>query len=101
MRLVQYIGSQGILFILIVLVIAVFIVLGFKNVTWTLLLILIVALFGYLMKLTLDSAVSEGETIIGPDGTILRKDSDDTSMDSCPPETPHQNNGTYQLPTLA
>lgn len=86
------------LFILSILVVAVFVVLGFKNVTWTLLLIFIVALFGYLMKLTLESAVSEGETVIGPDGTILRKDSDETSVDSGPE---HPNSGTYQLPTLA
>lgn len=89
------------IFVLILVVIAVCIFLGLKNVTWALVLIVIITLFGYLMKLTLDSAVSEGETIIGPDGNILRKDSDDSSMDSAPEMPPHQNNGTYQLPTLA
>ena len=83
--------------ILVVLVIAVFALLGLKNITWALLLIMNTALFGYLLKLTVDSGVSTGETIIGPDGTIIqRKDSEDT--DESEPSNP--NNGTYTLPTF-
>lgn len=95
------------IFILVVLVIAVFALLGLKNITWALLLIINTALFGYLMKLTVDSGVSTGETVIGPDGTILRKDSDDSSVESSTQVSTKQggaanNNvaGTYMLPTL-
>jgi len=84
--------------ILVVLVIAVFALLGLKNITWALLLIMNTALFGYLLKLTVDSGVSTGETIIGPDGTIIHaKDSDDESSVA---SDPNPNNGTYTLPTL-
>ena len=85
--------------ILVVLVIAVFALLGLKNITWALLLIMNTALFGYLLKLTVDSGVSTGETIIGPDGTIIRRtDSDESSTASSHGNNP--NNGTYTLPTL-
>jgi hypothetical protein len=86
--------------VLVVLVVAVFAVLGLKNVTWALLLIINTLLFGYLMKLTLDSGVSAGETVIGPDGTILRRDSDDSSMESSR-DSARRNTGSYMLPTLA
>jgi apolipoprotein N-acyltransferase len=85
--------------ILVVLVIAVFALLGLKNITWALLLIMNTALFGYLLKLTIDSGVKTGETIIGPDGAIIRKDSEDSSMASSQGRNP--NTGTYTLPTLA
>ncbi|KAL3762242.1 hypothetical protein ACHAW5_007191 [Stephanodiscus triporus] len=49
--------------------------LGPKKITWALLLILNMVLFGYLMKLTLDGSVKE--TIIGPDGKIVEEDDDD------------------------
>jgi hypothetical protein len=88
------------IFILVVIVITVFALLQLKNITWALLLIMNTALFGYLMKLTVDSGVSAGETVIGPDGTIIRQaDSDDSSVDS---RDDHNNNaGTYHLPTIA
>lgn len=86
------------IFVLVVLVIMVFALLGLKNITWALLLIMNTALFGYLMKLTVDSGVSTGETIIGPDGTVIRRDdSDETSVES---GEPHQNAGTYKLPQV-
>jgi len=88
------------IFVLVVLVIAVFALLGLKNITWALLLIINTALFAYLMKLTLDSGVSAGETLIGPDGTIMRKDSDDSSLDSSTRQSSARA-GTYMLPTLA
>ena len=81
--------------ILVVLVIAVFAVLGLKNVTWTLLLIVDTVLFAYLMKLTIASSMNAPETIIGPDGTIFRNDSDDSSVGSNT-----QREGTYNLPVL-
>jgi hypothetical protein len=88
-------------FILVVLVITVFAVLGLKNITWALLLIMNTTLFGYLMKLTVDSGLGAGETIIGPDGTILRRDSDDSSAeDHSSRDSSRRNVGTYMLPTL-
>lgn len=89
------------IFILVVLVIAVFALLGLQNITWALLLIINSALFGYLMKLTVDSGLSAGETIIGPDGTILRRDSDDSSVEDSSRESSRRNAGTYMLPVLA
>jgi hypothetical protein len=89
------------IFVLVVIVVLVFALLGLKNVTWALLLIINTALFGYLMKLTVDSGVTAGETVVGPDGTILRRDSDDSSVESASkPGSQHNNAGTYVLPTL-
>lgn len=71
------------IFLLVVIIITVFALLGLKNVTWALLLLTNTSLFGYLMKLTIDSGVSTGENIIGPDGTEIHSgDSDDSSADS-------------------
>ena len=65
------------IFALLILIITIFGLLGLKKITWALLLILNIVLFGYLMKLTLDGSVKE--TIIGPDGKIVEMDdSDDT-----------------------
>lgn len=86
------------IFILVVLVITVFALLGLKNITWALLLLLNTVLFGYLMKLTVDSAVTAGETIIGPDGTIIRRgDSDDSDTSSHMSE---RKAGNYVVPTI-
>lgn len=88
-------------FILIIIVITVFALLQLKNITWALLLIMNTALFGYLMKLTVDSGVSAGETVIGPDGTIIRHvDSDDSSVESVP-KNDNPSAGTYRLPTIS
>jgi hypothetical protein len=89
------------IFILIIIVITVFALLQLKNITWALRLIMNTALFGYLMKLTVDSGVSAGETVIGPDGTIIRNaDSDDSSVESIP-KNENTNAGTYRLPTIS
>lgn len=88
------------IFVLVVLVVAVFALLGLKNITWALLLIINTALFGYLMKLTVDSGVSSSETVIGPDGTIVRKDSDDSSCEESSREPKSNNAGTYMLPKI-
>lgn len=88
------------IFILVVLVIAVFALLGLKNITWALLLIMNTVLFGYLMKLTVDSGVSTGKTVIGPDGTIIRH-ADDSDDDSSVESATNENAGTYRLPNLA
>lgn len=87
------------IFALIVLVIAIFAILGMKNITWIMLLMINTTLFVYLMKITIASSVPTGETIIGPDGTILRNDSDDD--DETDDEEPNPNNGTYTLPVIA
>ena len=91
------------IFVMIIIVITVFALLQLKNITWALLLIMNTALFGYLMKLTVDSGVSAGETVIGPDGTIIRHaDSDDSSVESSSiPNAAKNNPGTYMLPTIA
>ena len=89
------------IFILVVIVITVFALLQLKNITWAFLLIMNTALFGYLMKLTVDSGVSAGETVIGPDGTIIRHaDSDDSSVESSAVNQHNKNAGTYMLPTI-
>jgi hypothetical protein len=87
------------IFILVVIIITLFALLGLKNVTWALLLITNTTLFGYLMKLTIDSGVSTGETVIGPDGTVIRRgDSDDSSVSSA---REHGKAGTYVIPTIS
>lgn len=82
------------IFVLLVLVIAVFALLGLKNITWTLLLLVDTVLFAYLMKLTIASSMNAAETIIGPDGTILFSDSDDSSVAS------GGRDGIYNLPVI-
>mmetsp|Transcript_19798 Transcript_19798/g.30573 ORF Transcript_19798/g.30573 Transcript_19798/m.30573 type:complete len:183 (+) Transcript_19798:754-1302(+) len=91
------------IFVLVIVVITVFALLNLKNITWTLLLIMNTVLFGYLMKLTIDSGVSTGETVIGPDGTVIhRGDSDDdSSVESGALSKPHANNGTYDADLAA
>lgn len=89
------------IFFMIIIVIMVFALLQLKNITWALLLIMNTTLFGYLMKLTVDSGVSAGETVIGPDGTIIRlAESDESSVDSIDNSTKN-NAGTYMLPTIS
>mmetsp|Transcript_29700 Transcript_29700/g.49019 ORF Transcript_29700/g.49019 Transcript_29700/m.49019 type:complete len:418 (+) Transcript_29700:193-1446(+) len=86
------------IFVLVIIVITVFALLDLKNLTWAMLLICNTVLFGYLMKLTIDSGVSTGETVIGPDGTIIRRsDSDDSSMDS---SSRPSGTGGYMIPSL-
>jgi len=68
------------IFILVLVVIVIFATLGMKNITWAMLLIMNTILFAYLMKLTVDGSVAQ--TVVGPDGKIIRIDSDDTSIAS-------------------
>lgn len=71
------------MFMLTILVIFVFGFLGLKDITWALLLVLNTALFGYLMKLTIDSSSTvTTETIIGQDGKIMLKTIEDDEYDS-------------------
>lgn len=90
--------------ILVILVISIFALLGLKNITWALLLIINTCLFGYLMKLTVDASdLASRETIIGPDGTIQRRDSDDSSLDEGSRDTstrPGGITGLFTLPTI-
>ena len=83
----------------IVLMIAGFALLGMKNVTFSLLLIIDIIMFGFLMKLTYDLSVDE--TFIGPDGQIMQKtDSEDSDEGSKESNVQSGNNGTYMLPTI-
>eukprot|EP00980_Cylindrotheca_fusiformis_P028672 scaffold22634_cov123-Cylindrotheca_fusiformis.AAC.19 len=93
------------IFALVIVVVTIFALLQMKNITWAMLLIMNTALFGYLMKLTVDSGVGSGETVIGPDGTIIRHaDSDDSSTESAsmPPNAQKKGGpGTYSLPEIS
>lgn len=89
------------IFALLILIITIFGLLGLKKITWALLLVLNIVLFGYLMKLTLDSSVKE--TIIGPDGKIMEVvDSDDDDDDDNNPTSPasEMSPGEYKNPSL-
>ena len=88
------------IFALLILIIMMFALLGLKKITWALLLLLNIVLFGYLMKLTVDGSVKE--TIIGPDGKIVEKpDSDDEEEDDDEPVSPSSvASGTYENPNL-
>jgi len=80
-------------FLLLILIITVFALLGLKKITWALLLMLNIVLFAYLMKLTVDGSVKE--TVIGPDGKIVPDvDSDEEE------EEDDDDEGDYQNPTL-
>jgi len=68
------------IFVLVLVVIVIFASLCMKNITWAMLLMMNTVLFAYLMKLTIDSSVAR--TIVGPDGKLIRIDSDETSVAS-------------------
>lgn len=83
------------IFGLSLVIIVIFAALKMKGITWAMMLILNVTLFAYLMKLTVDSGVSN--TIVNPDGSITRLDSDDSSVES---ETSENNReGSFVPPT--
>ena len=84
------------IFALLILIITIFGLLGLKKITWALLLILNVVLFGYLMKLTLDGSVKE--TIIGPDGKIVEMDDSDDE-DDADVTNPENSGPGYENPT--
>jgi hypothetical protein len=84
------------IFVLIILVIVVFALLGLKSITWALMLIINTVLFGYLMKLTVDSGVSTGSTVVGPDGQIIQRDDSDSSDD----EEDENQSPEYTAPTV-
>ena len=64
-----------------ILVTVIFVCLGLKGATWAMLLIVNIALFAYLMKLTVASgATGKREPMIGPDGQEI--DDDDSDEDS-------------------
>lgn len=92
------------IFALLILIITMFALLGLKKITWALLLMLNIVLFGYLMKLTVDGSVKE--TIIGPDGKIVEQvdDSDDEDDDEIESAAPTPANaaaaGKYENPVL-
>ena len=88
------------IFLLLILIIAIFALLGLKKITWALLLMLNIVLFAYLMKLTVDGSVKE--TVIGPDGKIVEEvDSDDEESDEEEDEDGAAPSGTgYQNPSL-
>jgi len=66
------------IFALILLVVATFALLGMKAITWGMLLIINAVVFGYLMKLTIDS----GCLPVGADGQLIeREDSSDSEDD--------------------
>ncbi len=94
------------IFALLILVITMFALLRLKKITWGLLLMLNIFLFGYLMKLTVDGSVKE--TVIGPDRKIVEKedsddeDEDDDDEDPASPASARSGAGagTYENPEL-
>ena len=90
------------IFALLILIIMMFALLGLKKITWSLLLLLNIVLFAYLMKLTVDGSVKE--TIIGPDGNIIEKDDsedeDDDEEDAVSPSGTANVSGAYENPNL-
>jgi len=65
-----------IIFAVAIIIIVIFASLCMKDITWTMLLVLNVVLFAYLLKLTVDSG---NNCIMMPDGTLKRVPSDDSS----------------------
>lgn len=87
------------IFLLLILIITMFALLGLKKITWALLLMLNIVLFSYLMKLTVDGSVKE--TIIGPDGKIVEKDEDsDDDDEEEDDENPANQSAAYENPVL-
>jgi len=87
-------------FALLTLIITMFALLGLKKITWTLLLLVNVFLFSYLMKLTVDGSVKE--TVIGPDGTVMvKEDSDDEDEEDEEPAAAAGNYANPELPAIA
>jgi cobalamin biosynthesis protein CobD/CbiB len=78
------------IFLLLILIITVFALLGLKKITWALLLMLNIVLFAYLMKLTVDGSVKE--TVIGK--IVPDVDSDEEEDDE------EDDEGGYQNPSL-
>ena len=81
------------IFALTLLVIAFFGLLGLKSITWTMLLLVNTLLFGYLMKLTIDSGMN---VPIGPDGQVIPPDESSDEEDDDDDE--EDVTGTYQSP---
>ena len=73
---------------------------GFKNLAFTLLLLIDFTLFAYLLKLTFDNS-SPSEEIVGPDGQIITKNLSEDSDDDSAQSSVRPEHGTYMLPTLA
>lgn len=65
-------------FVLVLMIIAIFGLLGLKTITWTFLLFLNLILFSYLMKLTIDSGLN---VPVGPDGEPIEYESSDEEDD--------------------
>jgi hypothetical protein len=66
------------IFVITLIVITLFGLLGLKTITWTLLLLLNLVLFSYVMKLTIDSGFN---VPLGPDGQPIEDDSSDDEDD--------------------
>jgi hypothetical protein len=66
------------IFVLVLVALGVFVLLGLKSVTWVLLLLINVVLFGYLMKLTIANSLSSDAN---PDGADDSDDDDDDDDD--------------------
>ncbi len=95
------------IFALLILIITIFGLLGLKEITWALLLMLNIVLFAYLMKLTVDGSVKE--TIIGPNGKIAEgeasdEEEEDDDNDDEDPASPKKKKkpttGAYENPEL-
>jgi len=90
------------IFVLVLLVVVVFGILGFKGITWGMLLIINAIVFGYLMKLTIDGLSSDPK--IGPDGELLEdeesSDDDDDDDEEEGDEEEDNRAGEYKSPEV-
>ena len=84
-------------FALLLLVVVMFTLLGPKRITWGLLSLLNVALFGHLMKLTVDGSVKETVLV---DGKIVEKEDSDDEDEDGGALSPTSGAGAYENPQV-
>ena len=82
------------IFALVLMITAMFGLIGLKHITWTLLLLVNLVLFSYLMKLTIDSGFN---VPLGEDGQPIEEDSSDEEDDD--EEEDEEEDAPYKPPT--
>lgn len=82
------------MFVLVLLVIAIFAFLRMKAITWGMLLIMNSLVFGYLMKLTIQSGLN---LPVGPDGQLIEREESSDSEDD---DDDEEEKGEYESPAI-
>jgi len=85
------------IFVLVILVVVMFGLLGFKGITWGMLLVINAIVFGYLMKLTVDGLKVDPK--VGPDGQLLEEESSEEEGDD-DEEEEDETDGQYKSPQV-